>query len=260
MAAADQPEAVRGMLTQLADAAIALSSGAVRQDLNTELKPITDTCTRAITGRYPFASGASADVTPDDFGQVFGAGGLLDEFFQRRLLSLVDVSTANWTYKPLTDGTRPVSPAALVEFQRAQRIREVFFRAGGKLPAVKLEMRLSEMDPVLKELLLDVDGQVQKLTTGGPSILVNAPAARMASEVKLSTGLANAGPLVITRGPWALFRLFETATIEPGAVPEKFSVIMNLDGKRVRLEVIAASVFNPFQMREIKQFRCPAAL
>ncbi len=260
IAAADQPEAVRSMLTQLADTAIAQSSGAVRQDLNTELKPLTDTCNRAITGRYPFASGASADVTPDDFGQVFGAGGLLDEFFQRRLQGLVDVSTSNWSYKPLTDGTRPVAPAALAEFQRAQRIREVFFRAGGKMPAVKLEMRLSEMDPVLKELLLTVDGQVQKLTTSGPSIIVSAPSARMASDIELSTGLGKAGPLVTTRGPWALFRLFENFQVEPGAVPEKFSVIMNLDGKRARLEVIAASVFNPFQMKEIKQFRCPAAL
>ena len=260
VAAADQPEAVRGMLTQLADAAIGQSSGAVRQDLNTELKPVTDTCNRTITGRYPFASGATADVTPDDFGQVFGAGGLLDDFFQRRLLSLVDMSTTNWSYKPLTDGTRPVAPAALSEFQRAQRIREVFFRGGGKVPAVKLELRLSEMDPVLKELLLDIDGTVQKLTTGSPSILVTAPSPRMASDVKLSTGLGNAGPLVATRGPWALFRLFENFQVEPGAVPEKFSVIMNLDGKRVRMEVIAASVFNPFQMREMKQFRCPAAL
>ncbi len=260
VAAADQPEAVRSMLTQLADVAISQTRGAVVQEMSGELKPITDVCNSAITGRYPFASGARADVTPDDFGRVFSPGGLLDEFFQRRLLNLVDMSGAQWVYKPLTDGTRPVSPAALAEFQRAQRIREVFFRAGGKVPAVKLELRLSEMDPALKELLLDVDGQVQKLTTSGPSIAVSAPSARMASDVKLSTGLGNAGPLVATTGPWALFKLFENFQIEPGAVPEKFSVILNLDGKRARLEVIAASVFNPFQLREIKQFRCPAAL
>ncbi len=260
VAAADQPEAVRGMLTQLADAAIGLSSGAVRQDLNTELKPVTDTCMRSIKDRYPFASGVSADVTPDDFGQVFGAGGLLDDFFQRRLLSLVDVSTAQWSYKPLTDGSRPVAPAALADFQRAQRIREVYFRAGGKLPSAKLEMRLSEMDPVLKELLLDVDGQVQKLTTGGPAILVSVPAARMTSVLKLSTGLGKAGPEVTHRGPWALFRWFEASNLVPGQVPEKFSVVLDLDGKRARLEVIATSVFNPFKMREMTQFRCPAAL
>jgi type VI secretion system protein ImpL len=121
-------------------------------------------------------------------------------------------------------------------------------------------MRLTELEPSLKELQLDIDGQVQKLTTGGPSIAVSWPSARMASVLRLSTGLGNAGPLVLTEGPWALFRMFERFQIEPSSVPEKFSLIMNLDGKRARLEVISASVFNPFQLRETKQFRCPAAL
>jgi type VI secretion system protein ImpL len=251
---------VRGIVDQVADATIGQSRGAEREGLTAELKPITDICNRAITGRYPFASGSKADVLPEDFGQLFGVGGLFDDFYQRRLATLVDQSTAVWTYKPLTDGSRPVSPAALAEFQRAQRIREVFFRSGGKTPAIRIEMRLSELEPTLKELVFDIDGQLQKLTSSGPSISIAWPSARLASVIKMSTGLGNAGPMVMTEGSWALFRLFERFQVEPGAVPEKFSVIMNLDGKRARLEVIAASVFNPFQLREIKQFRCPAAL
>lgn len=260
IAAAQQPPVVRGMLEQLADATLGQSRSAELGGLSAELKPITDICNRAITGRYPFASGSRADVLPEDFGQVFGAGGLLDDFFQRRLASLVDTSTPSWSYRPLTDGTRPVSPASLADFQRAQRIREVFFRSGGKAPSMRIEMRLTELEPSLKELTLDIDGQVQKLTTGGPSVAVAWPSTRMASVLRLGTGLGNAGPMVITEGPWALFRMFDRFQVEPSAVPEKFSVLMNLDGKRARLEVIAASVFNPFQLREIKQFRCPAAL
>ena len=258
--AAQQPELVRGMVEQAADATIGQSRGAEREGLTLELKPITEVCNRAVTGRYPFASGSKADVLPEDFGQLFGAGGMFDDFFQRRLLPLVDQSTPIWSYRPLTDGSRPVSPASLVEFQRAQRIKDVFFRAGGKTPAIRIEMRLSELEPSLKELVFDVDGQVQKLTTGGPSISIAWPSTRLASVIKMSTGLGNAGPQVMTEGSWALFRLFEHFQIEPGGVPEKFSVIMALDGKRARLEVISASVFNPFQLREIKQFRCPAAL
>ncbi len=260
VAAAQQPAAVRAMLDQMADATLGQGRGAELQGLSAELKPITDICNRSITGRYPFASGSKADVLPEDFGQVFGAGGLLDDFFQRRLAALVDVSTPDWRYKPLTDGSRPVAPAALAEFQRAQRIRDVFFRNGGKSPSMRLEMKLAELDPSLKELDIDVDGQVQKLTPGGPSITVNWPSQRVASVIRLSTGLGSAGPQVSTEGPWALFRLFDRFQVQPSSVPEKFSVILNLDGKRARLEVLAASVFNPFQMREIKQFRCPAAL
>ncbi len=260
VAAAGQPELVRGMVEQMADAAAGQTRGAEREGLTAELKPITEICNRAITNRYPFASGSRADVLPEDFGQLFGAGGLFDEFFQRRLLAIVDQSTRVWTYKPLADGSRPVSPAALAEFQRAQRIREVFFRSGGKTPSIRIEMRLSELEPSLKELAFDIDGQVQKLTSSGPSISIAWPSARVASVIRMSTGLGNAGPLVMTEGPWALFRLFERFQVEPGDMPERFSVIMNLDGKRARLEVISASVFNPFQLREIKQFRCPAAL
>jgi type VI secretion system protein ImpL len=260
VAAAQQPDMVRGMLEQLADAAAGQTRGAEREGLSAELKPITDICERSITGRYPFASGSKADVLPEDFGNLFGAGGLFDDFFQRRLATLVDISTPTWTYKPLADGSKPVQPAALAEFQRAQRIKEVFFRGGGKAPALRIEMKLTEIEPSLKELQFDVDGQVQKLSTGSPSITITWPSQRLASVIKLSTGLGNAGPLVMTEGPWALFRLFDRFQVEPSGVPEKFSLIMNLEGKRARLEVISASVFNPFQLREIKQFRCPAAL
>ncbi len=259
-AAAQQPDLVRGMVEQMADATIGQSRGAEREGLTAELKPITDICNRAITGRYPFASGSQADVLPEDFGQLFGAGGLFDDFFQRRLLPLVDQSTSVWTYRPLTDGTRPVAPGSLVEFQRAARIKEVFFRAGGKTPSIRLDLRLSELEPTLKELVFDIDGQIQKLSTSSPAITISWPSARVASVIKMSTALGIAGPMVQKEGPWALFRMFELFQIEPSGVPEKFSVIMNLDGKRARLEVTAASVFNPFQLREIKQFRCPAVL
>ena len=259
-AAGQQPEPVRSMLETLADAGAQQARGAEIAGLAGELKPITDFCTRAITGRYPFASGSRADVLPEDFGQLFGGGGLMDEFFKTRLEKLVDTSGNAWVYRPLADGSKPVAAAALAEFQRAARIRDVFFRSGGKAPSMKIEMKLVELEPSLKELVLDVDGQVQKLTSGGPSITVTWPSARIASQVKLSTALGDRGPLVLFDGPWALFRLFDRFEVQASPVPERFSVVMNLDGKRAKVDVIAASVFNPFQLREIKQFRCPAAL
>ncbi len=198
-AAAQQPDMVRGMVEQMADAAIGQSRGAEREGLTTELKPITEICTRSINGRYPFASGSKADVLPEDFGQLFGAGGLFDDFFQRRLAPLVDQSAAVWVYRPLTDGTRPVSPEALAEFQRAQRIRDVFFRSGGKVPNIRIEIRLSELEPTLKELVFDIDGQVQKLTTGGPSLPLSAPSSRLASVINMYTASAPPGTVLPRR-------------------------------------------------------------
>ena len=65
---------------------------------------------------------------------------------------------------------------------------------------------------------------------------------------------------IVFDGPWALFRLFERFDVQPTAQPERFVVPMLLEGRKVRLEVTASSVFNPFRLKEIQQFRCPGSL
>ncbi|WP_457419487.1 type VI secretion system membrane subunit TssM [Roseateles sp. P5_E7] len=258
-AAGQQPELIRGVLETLADAGERQGRNAERDLLTAELRPITEFCQRAIANRYPFAPNSRADVLPEDFGQLFGNGGMLDDFFQRRLQPLVDTGTASWSYKPLPDGTRPPASAALVEFQRAARIREVFFRSGGKAAGFRVDIRPGELADGLKDLSLDIDGQHTVFTPGGAGTTVTWPSARVASQIKLNTTPALAAPLVF-EGPWALFRLFERFEVQPGAQPEKFSVLLNLEGRRARLDVTAASVFNPFRLREISQFRCPGAM
>ena len=230
-----------------------------REAASSELKPIAEACNRMVTGRYPFTPSAKADVLPDDFAQLFSPGGSLDEFFRAKLASLVDTGTNPWSFKPTGDGQRTVSPAALADFQRAARIREVFFRSGGKQPAFKVDIRALEMGEGLKEIALDVDGQVQKFTAGNTTpITVAWPSTRVASQIRLTP--SPGGTALNFEGPWALFRLFDRFEVQPTAQPERFIVVLNLDGKTARLEVTAGSAFNPFRLREVQQFRCPGAL
>ena len=252
------PEPVGTMLTELADAGASQSRSATVSGLRGELTPVTEFCNRAIAGRYPFAAGARADVPPEDFGQFFGVGGLMDSFFQQRLSPIVDTSRAAWSYKPLSDGTRRATPAALADFQRAARIREVFFRSGGMSPSVKLELRVLDVADGLTELVLDIDGQAHKLAAGAPSVILTSPSPRNASQLRLTHNLG--GAPIQFEGPWALFRLFDRFEVQPTSQPEKIIVVLNLDGRRARLEVTAGSVFNPFRMREVQQFRCPSSL
>lgn len=257
-AAGQQPEPIKSMLETLADAGAKQGRTAERESLTTELKPIFDFCSRAVANRYPFASGSRADVLPEDFGQLFGPGGLLDDFYQRRLATLVDTGSATWTYKPLADGSRPATPAALADFQRAARIKEAFFRAGGRTPGFRIDLRPVEIDPALKDVTIDIDGQALKFQPGtGTPATVSWPSQRVASQIKLS---ANGGTPLVFDGPWALFRMFDRFEVQPSAQPEKFNVVMNLEGKRARFEVVANSVFNPLRLREVQQFRCPGAL
>jgi type VI secretion system protein ImpL len=255
VAAAQQPELVRGMVEQLAAVADGVTQSAEVGGIAAELRPIAEICARTISGRYPFASGSNADVLPDDLGQMFGAGGLLDEFFQRRLAGVVDVSTPVWSYKPLPDGTRPPTPSWLPEFQRAARIRDAFFRAGGKQPQFRFDVGVTALDPALKEVVIELDGQVNRLSTTSQPMSVTWPSQRVASSARLSVGSVNAQ---VPQSSWAMFRLFDQFRIEPGASSDRFSVVINPDNRPARLEVRVASALNPFALRELRQFRCPA--
>jgi type VI secretion system protein ImpL len=258
-AAAMQPEPIKSMLESLVDATAGQSRTAERQGLSAELRPIADFCSRTIAGRFPFAQGAKADVLPDDFGQLFGAGGMLDEFYQRRLASVVDTGVTPWTYRPLADGSKPPGGgAALADFQRAAKIREAYFRAGGKQPGFKMDLRVLEMSEGMKDLTLDMDGTALKFVQGNTAAqTITWPSTKVASQIKLST--ADGQPQLF-EGPWALLRLIGKYEVQPSAQPERFTVLINLDGHKAKLELISGSAINPLRMREMQMFRCPEAL
>ena len=257
-AAGLQPEPIKSMLEALGNASTSESRSAERQGLTAELKPISEFCARAISGRYPFAQGSKSDVLPDDFGQLFGVGGQLDDFFQRRLSAIVDTGVTPWVYKPLSDGTKPPGGAALADFQRAARIKDAFFRGGGKTPGFKVDLRVLEMSEGLKEFTIDIDGQALKFTAGNTAAqTVSWPSTRVASQIKLS---AAGGNVQLFEGPWALFRLLGQFENQASAQPERFSVLLNMDGKHARMEVISNSAVNPLRMREVQTFRCPDSL
>jgi type VI secretion system protein ImpL len=257
VAAAMQPEPIKSMLTALADAGASQGRVAERQGLSAEVRPVAEQCGKTIAGRYPFALGSRSDVLPDDFGQMFGAGGQLDDFFQRKLAPLVDIGATPWAYRPLADGSRPPGGAALADFQRASKIREAFFRAGGKTPGFKVDLRLLELDAAAKELVLDVDGQALKFVAGNTAAQTFTwPGARVASQIKLSLG----GTPQLFEGPWALFRMIGQHEVQASPQPERFTVVIKLEGRTAKLEVIAGSALNPLRLREMQAFRCPEAL
>jgi type VI secretion system protein ImpL len=258
-AAGQLPEPARSIVEKLAGAAATSGRVVERQGLTSDLKPISERCNRAITGRYPFTGSSKADVLPEDFAQLFGGGGMLDDFYTRKLAPLVDTGTNPWSFKPVGDGSKPVNAAALVDFQRAARIKEVFFRSGGKAPSFKVDIRALEMEDGLKEIDLDIDGVVMKFLAGNTTpVTVQWPSARVASQIKITTV---PGTTTLTAdGPWALFRIFDRFEVQPTAQPERFIVPMLLEGRRTRLEVTSNSVYNPFRLKEIQQFRCPGSL
>ncbi|WP_399680292.1 type VI secretion system membrane subunit TssM [Xenophilus sp.] len=256
------PEPVRSMIENLSTTGAAQARVAERGNLSQDLQPVTEFCRRAIAGRYPFVESSSRDVLPEDFGQMFGPGGMMDDFFQKRLAQLVDTSRRPWRYKPVAE-QGAISTAALQQFERADMIKQVFFRGGGRGPAMRLDFRPVELDAGITQFTLDVDGQLVKYAHGPiVPMTVQWPGPRNTNQVRINIQPPTAGGTSgqVTEGPWALFKMLDRGQLQPGDAPEKFFITFQLDARRARFEVTTNSVRHPLRMPELLQFSCPEGL
>jgi type VI secretion system protein ImpL len=255
-----QPEPMRSMLQGLVEGGTQLELRTVRNQLSTDLRTeVGDFCVKAINGRYPFVRTANEDVTPEDFARLFAPGGLLDSFFQRHLAQYADTSRRPWRFKDPAMG----QSGTLAEFQRAQIIRDVFFRSGGNTPSIQLEFKPLEMDAAIQQFVLDVDGRIVRYAHG-PQVPVRVqfpgPGGRSQVRVFILPPPSSGSTGVKFDGPWALFRMFDGIQIDESQQTERFVATISIEGRRAVFEMLASSVRNPFRLPELSQFHCPTAL
>ena len=137
----------------------AVVKGEARSDIGREWQSkVLPFCTQALDGRYPLRRGSSIDVTPDDFARLFAPNGLIEGFFKASLQPYVDTSQNPWKPQSSELGSVSLSAAALEQFQRASRIRDMFF-AGGATPALHFEVTPRFVDPGAGRAVLNIEGQ-----------------------------------------------------------------------------------------------------
>lgn len=264
--AARLPEPVRGLMSQMVTSGVSQALGATRENLSNSLKAnVTDFCTQAISGRYPFVRSSTRDVTQDDFSRLFSPGGLMDDFFQRSLMQFVDTTTRPWSFREVGGGQMGSSSesGALTQFQRALSIRDTFFRSGGKTPGLRLDFKPVEMDASITQFILDVDGQIVKYAHG-PAVPMSVQWPGMGGRgqvrIQVSPPSASGTSGAVFEGPWALFRMFDKVDIDAGGQPERFRATFNIEGRKAVFEVTTSSVVNPFRMTDLNNFSCPGKL
>ncbi|HEX8614939.1 MAG TPA: type VI secretion system membrane subunit TssM [Telluria sp.] len=257
------PEPVRSLLLTLSGAGASQAMGLARTNLSQAMHAsVFEFCHKAIGGRYPFTRNSARDVTREDFARLFAAGGLIDEFFQKNLAPFVNTATRPWSFRNMGDASLGAASGALVQFQRAQAIREVFFRGAAQGAALRLEFTPLAMDASITQFILDVDGQLVKYSHG-PQVPVQVqwPGPRGSMQVRLQLSPPGAGASgQVFEGPWALFRMFDQVRLASGAQPEKFVATFDVDGRTAQFDVFTGSVQNPFRLRELEQFQCPGQL
>lgn len=216
-------------------------------------------CRDAIAGRYPLVRGATRDVTLDDFGRFFAPGGIMDDFFAKHLAAQVDMAGGAWKWRSTGAAPIGIGQDVLAAFQRAARIREMFFGAGGRQPSLRFELAPLAADPALTRVLLDIDGQGVAYAPGTAArpVAIVLPSGKAGGLVHLEATPALRAELR-TEGPWAWFRMIDKGVLQPGAQGERYTLAFDLDGHKISYQLTASSVINPFRRDALEGFRCPA--
>ncbi|WP_332876503.1 type VI secretion system membrane subunit TssM [Massilia sp. S19_KUP03_FR1] len=216
-------------------------------------------CRDAIAGRYPMVRSAAKDTTLDDFGKFFGPGGTMDDFFSKHLAAQVDMAGVQWKWRSSGDAPVGIGQDVLNQFQRAARLREMFFGAGGRQPSLRFELLPQTGDAALAKVVLDIDGQPVAYSAGAQAraVPITLPSGKGGGLVHLEATPALRADLR-TDGPWAWFRMIDKGTLQSSAQGERFTLTFDLDSHKMVYQLSASSVINPFRRDALEQFRCPA--
>ncbi|RBA27125.1 type VI secretion system membrane subunit TssM [Taylorella equigenitalis] len=251
------PPVVGNMLTSItAEASKAINSGAqanIGADINAQ---IGMSCRNSITNRYPFRS-TTRDVAPNDFARFFAPNGLMDQFFNKHLINMVDMSKHPWRFKPGVDGSKGNIAKYLSSFEKASVIRDVYFAGGKPEPSFKVSIRPVEMDASITQMVLNIDGQTLTYEHG-PQIGKSFDwPGQGSNQVSITLSPIDGTSSLTTNGPWALNRLIDNAKIKNGRSPEVIFATFNIGGRSVKLEITANSAKSPFRLGEMRSFTCP---
>ncbi|WP_437882111.1 type VI secretion system membrane subunit TssM [Pseudomonas sp. LRF_L74] len=264
LSAQRQPPLVQGLMKSVVGATTGTMMGGIRNQLNAAwMSEVVSVYRQSLAGRYPIDRGSVRDATLDDFGQFFGHGGVMDNYFRKYLQPYVDTSASNWRWQPGAAEKLGIGSGVLQTFQRAAAIRDAYFRSGNTQPMVRFELKAVAMDTAIEQFQLDLDGQ-QFSYDHGPSrpVSMQWPSANSGGVVRLSISPPSAtGRSGLTlEGPWAWFRLLDQSDLAPGNAPDRFTLRMRVDNASIASELRASSAFNPFRSQVVSGFSLPERL
>lgn len=256
------PSPMQRWASQVAAASSGAAIGGARSELNAKWQAqVLPFCQQAIDGRYPFNRQSASDVALQDFGRLFGPSGLIDTFFNESLLSFVDTTTNPWRVKRVNGVDIGISNAVVAQFQKASEIRDSFFLGPG-LPSVTFDITPVALDPNVEQIILEIEGQPVVYAHGPPQVAALTWPGQGSGRTRaaFSPTRSDIENSIARDGPWAWFRLLDTAEVRRTNVSDRNRVIFNVGGRIAVFQLRAGSALNPFTVSALDSFSCPNSL
>jgi type VI secretion system protein ImpL len=152
----------------------------------------------------------------------------------------------------------------LAQFERAERIRQMFFSPGSKMPELAFTVRLSNLDAAATRFYVNIDGHVFDVKPGAESrgpVVWPGQQKRGIAFATFEDRIAAPVQAIGFEGAWAWFRVIDAAKVPSAqAQPEADLVSMLRFDTRYHQALVAIeasnATSNPFAAREWRQFKC----
>ena len=254
------PPPVKRWADQILGGSSSLASDGTRAKLNKIWKSsVAPFCEQALNNRYPFSRHSEADVSLQDFGNLFSPTGKIQTFFDTNMASIVDITSKPWAWKTVNGSSLGISGGILREFETAARIRDTFFNDGGKLPAIKFQLKIDKLGKGIGKVELqidDIDLKIRKRTVSKP-IAVEWPGSVGVAMISLFPKANWNNTEINKEGAWAFYRLIDNGELEQSQVSDRTKIIFTIGRREITFNLLSGSVLNPFSLKPISSFSCP---
>jgi type VI secretion system protein ImpL len=152
----------------------------------------------------------------------------------------------------------------LTQFEKAERIRQMFFTPGAKNPELNFIVRTSNLDAAATRFYVNIDGQVAAITPGAETRIPMSwpgPDKRTLAVAYFEDKTAAPEQAKGFEGPWALFQLMDAARtpFAPAQPDADLDSTMRFQTAFHKAQVTieaANATSNPFGFRDWRQFNC----
>lgn len=261
--AVSQPEPLRRILAALPGGLWSAMLLEARGYLSEQWRrDVVGECTRAILNRYPVYQEGRDETTIKDFGTFFGPGGTIDGFQTNYLADFIDSTGRPWKNRLVQGQGLDLSAPFLNTLESASVVRATFFRSGTPAPSVNFALKPTYLDAQAARIAIDAGSTMISYRHEPPrnfNLIWPDPSGGQQVVVTMTDTNGNASSIQST-GPWAWFRLFDQLKLQKTGLADKFTLPIEIRGRKATFELSADSINNPFALPELNQFRCQSVL
>jgi type VI secretion system protein ImpL len=260
--AARQPQPLARWLTALGQSTATQRSGGAKAAIAAAGGQALGPVCRALADPrgipFPFRRDSAQDMPVDDFARLFSPGGALDQFFAQWIRPYVDTTQRPWRLVATAGLAPPVTQADVLQFERAQAIRDAFFPGGAMMGGLRFELVPQGLDPNAQGAILEVDGTRYEMPRGGSGRPIPLGWPSRGNLTLNFEPASSAGPLGFDSG-WSAFKLVtgRQAALQATGQADRLRATVTQGDRSVVFELRTGSTIHPFGLRELQEFRCP---